>query len=383
MYRLARACRPALRRPKVSSNPSPAVLALRRTFFWSSSSSSAAAGATDLASSSIPQVSSDLLPLLFGLVLANAVSSDDQETEASPPWKVESKGDKGYGAIAARDIAMGELLIAERPLCIWPQGLSEAQARELFEAMGKQEQDAFMQLARTEGEGPVKQLDEIRARRATNGFAIALPPVPGFSGSKTVAMVFPKIARLVSSSWTGAARFLASSSAVMAHLADRLSIRRYYAPPDCSTPNASQVMNFETLRMEVYPICSIPASTEITIEYLPGMITSTSSERSAALRSSFGFDRCLCSVCSAPPAEVAASDARRLEIKRLSEGLRDGRADRKATLGKMERIRTLLEEEGFKGLPAFGDPSVSNAYAVYATMHARAQREGAGASLAA
>ncbi|GAA5962368.1 hypothetical protein JCM21900_005097 [Sporobolomyces salmonicolor] len=349
MHRLARACRPALARPIASSKPSPAVPVLRRTFFWSSSSSSAAAGATDLASSSIPQVSSDLLPLLFGVVLASAVSSDDAEPEASPPWKVESKGDKGYGAIAARDIAMGERLIAERPLCIWPQGLSEAQARELFEAMGKQEQDMFMQLARTEGEGPVKQLDEIRARRATNGFAIALPPVPGFSGSKTVAMVFPKIARINHS----------------------------------CTPNASQVMNFETLRMEVYPICSIAASTEITIEYLPGMITSTSSERRAALRSSFGFDRCLCSVCSAAPAEVAASDARRLEIKQLSEGLRGGRADRKATLGKMERIRTLLEEEGFKGLPAFADPSVSNAYAVYATLHARAQREGTGASLTA
>lgn len=44
----------------------------------------------------------------------------------------------------------------------------------------------FLELARTEGEGEVKELDEIRAIRATNGFAVELP-----GGGKTASMVFP------------------------------------------------------------------------------------------------------------------------------------------------------------------------------------------------
>lgn len=41
------------------------------------------------------------------------------------------------------------------------------------------------------------ELDEIRSRRAANGFSIALPAVAGYSESENVAMVFPKISRCV------------------------------------------------------------------------------------------------------------------------------------------------------------------------------------------
>lgn len=95
--------------------------------------------------------------------------------------------------MAARDLARGELLVAERPLCVWPQGLSGVQAQELFSQMGEREQKVFMQLAVTEGEGS-KGMGEILARRATNGFAVQLPL--GGNGPRTVSMVFPKIARL-------------------------------------------------------------------------------------------------------------------------------------------------------------------------------------------
>jgi hypothetical protein len=106
--------------------------------------------------------------------------------------------------------------------------------------------------------------------------------------------------------------------------------------------------------MEVYPITAISPSTEVCIEYLP-LITSIRSERQRALQSSFGFTSCLCALCVAPIEVVEKSDERRREIKSLSEGLRDGRKDRKGTMVKMERIRVLLEEEGYKGLPEFGE----------------------------
>ncbi|GAA5947674.1 hypothetical protein JCM3765_001028 [Sporobolomyces pararoseus] len=333
MQRLFRSARPtfskATTRPRTISAP-------RRSFFWSGSSGSSAA--VDLAPTSIPHASQDLLPFLFGVVLANAADEDDVDKLHSPPWKVTSMAGKGFGAVAEKDLELGELLIAERPLCIWPANLDERQARELFEQLDEREQKVYMDLAPCVATDV--ELDEVRSRRAANGFSIALPSVPGYCGTQTVAMMFPKISRINHS----------------------------------CTPNASQVMNFMTLRMEVFSVAKVPSGTEVTIEYVPGLITQTWAERQKALHESFGFDKCLCEVCSASPTEIAKSDSRRLEIKRLSETL-EGVKDREATLAKFERIRVLLEEEGFKGLPAFANSNVSSAFRVYLGLRARAQRE--------
>lgn len=109
--------------------------------------------------------------------------------------------------------------------------------------------------------------------------------------------------------------------------------------------------------MEVYPIATIPKHAEVVIEYLPQLIIQPHATRQLSLKSSFGFDKCLCPVCTAPPEEIERSDHRRLEIRSLSEGLIGGRTDRAKTLGSMERIRVLLEEEGYQGLPEFGESS--------------------------
>lgn len=162
-----------------------------RRSFWSSSASTATATATptvvveELASSSIPHVADSLLPILLAVVLSASSSSDDDNDDPAPPWTVQQTS-KGFGAFTSRPIQRGELLIAERPLCVWPQGLSEGQARELFNQLGEKEQKVFMALSRTEGEGPVKELDEIRAIRATNGFALQLP-----GAGTTAGFVFP------------------------------------------------------------------------------------------------------------------------------------------------------------------------------------------------
>lgn len=187
-------------RPRVGPRSRPAP---RRTLFWGATPGAAASAATagaaagsELAATHVPSVAGDLLPLVLGVVLAHAAIDDegDDDRLTQPPWKVESFGDKGSGAVAARDIARGERLIAERPLCIWPNNLSEDEARRLFEAMTPTEQSLFMDLARTEGTGSVKALDEIRARRATNGFSIPLLDASGKSQG-AAGMVFPKIAR--------------------------------------------------------------------------------------------------------------------------------------------------------------------------------------------
>lgn len=105
--------------------------------------------------------------------------------------------------------------------------------------------------------------------------------------------------------------------------------------------------------MEVYALNSLPKNTEITIEYLP-LITSTRAERRAALVTRFGFSSCLCDLCAAPDDVVAQSDQRRIEMRKLGEGIKRGRADRAGTMARFERIRVLLEEEGYNGLPEFG-----------------------------
>ncbi|GAA5944284.1 hypothetical protein JCM10213_003212 [Rhodosporidiobolus nylandii] len=335
MYRL----RPSVRSLRAPARPTPRPSTSRS--FWSSSSpspstfvASTSSAAAD-AAGSIPSVAPDLLPLLFGVVLANAASEDGEEERERGEWEVrEGGGGEGVGAFAKRDVKMGELLIAERPLCVWPNGLSELQARQLFDQMTPAQQKVFMSL--TDG-GPETrgQLDEIRVRRACNGFSLPVPGVGG-QGGGNMGFVFPRIA---------------------------------------SAPNATQVMNWTTLRLELYAITPVPAGREITIEYLPTLITLTHRERQSALKTSFGFSRCLCSACSAPPEEIARSDARRMEIKSLVGSLRAGRGDRKMTMGRMERIRVLCEEEGVRGLPDFGDESINSSFAVYKTLHARQQQE--------
>ncbi|GAA6009933.1 hypothetical protein JCM10207_002163 [Rhodosporidiobolus poonsookiae] len=342
MLRLIRSARPRAV-PAAALSLSPI---LHRSLFGfpsssSSSSSSSLSSLPDLSSSSIPSVDPSLLPLLFGVVLANAVTSDDDNAEQalhSPPWVVRSSSPgAGLGAFATEDIDLGRLLIAERPLCAWPNGIGQAEARELFDRMSDRQKEVFMSLT-DGGEATQGRLDEIRVRRACNGFSLPVPGVDGSEG-KNVGFVFPKIA---------------------------------------STPNATQVMNWTTLRLELYAITPIPLNTEITIEYLPSLITLTHSERRSALRTSFGFTSCLCPTCTASPAQIAASDARRMEIKRLVGTLRGGVKDRKRTLEGMERIRVLCEEEGVRGLPDFGDENVNHSFAVYKTLHARQQRAAEG-----
>jgi len=120
-----------------------------------------AAASAGLGPHSIPHVDPSLLPVLFAIILTilapahtdEGEDEDGNDTLHNPPWVVTdfSADGKGFGAVAARDIHLGERLIAERPVCVWPQGLSPQKANELFEVMDPHAQKVFMELARTEG----------------------------------------------------------------------------------------------------------------------------------------------------------------------------------------------------------------------------------------
>ena len=84
-------------------------------------------------------------------------------------------------------------------------------------------------------------------------------------------------------------------------------------------PNAHNNWNSEAEHKTIYATRDIAAGEEITIPYDRG---GPSAERRAHLLEFFGFD-CNCRVCSLPPAELQASDKRRLMIQNLDEAIGD------------------------------------------------------------
>lgn len=121
-----------------------------------------------------------------------------------------------------------------------------------------------------------------------------------------------------------------------------------------SIPNASQSFNAQTFRMEVYAIRDIEPGEEICIEYLPTLVTQTKRERIASLNSSFMMRECLCPLCTSSEYDIAKSDARRTNIKAISEQLSQGSLDRNAALSRMAEMRDLLRDENYLGPPEFG-----------------------------
>ncbi|KDE06233.1 hypothetical protein MVLG_03392 [Microbotryum lychnidis-dioicae p1A1 Lamole] len=328
--------------------------AVNRAMAWKTTGAASAAASSSTSSlpflfpltstfSEIPSIAPDVFPLLLAVLLTTLDEDDPSSSSSSltPPWTVlPTSSGSGYGAFASSSLTLGQLLIAERPLCIWPQGLSEQEAQKLFDRLTDDKKKVYLSLAgevskEGDGDGP---RDRVRAVRTTNGFGIELPE----SGGIVVGMVFPKIARINHS----------------------------------CRPNAAQAMNFRTLRMEVYPLTSIAPSSEITIEYLP-LITQSRTQRQKTLQSSFGFSSCLCPLCTSSPQETEASDLRRAELSRLAKEVKQGgrTGDRKGTIKRLERMSVVLLEEGYEGMPEFEDEVVSNAYAAYRTMSIRQGKE--------
>lgn len=157
----------------------------------------------------IPQVASELLPRLFSILFS---ARQDLPVLPSAPFRTVPIPSKGLGSIATRPIARGELLISEPPLVVWPQGITAETARAHIDALSPEGRELFWGLGNGGPEG--SKLDEVLAIRATNGFAVELPPVEAHiplvnaTGEpearldadenlpKVASMIFPRIARL-------------------------------------------------------------------------------------------------------------------------------------------------------------------------------------------
>jgi len=305
----------------------------------------------------LPQVSADLLPLLFAILLASQQDRDEQEqgnSHSDPSAKlftVKSVSDKGLGAFASRDIARGEVIITERPLFIWPTKLDAATAHELVAQLTPSAKNAFFGLANAAD--PTSQLDPILAIRATNAFAVELPPLPRGTipaGNllppnatttlpTTASFIFPRIARINHS---------------------------------CA-PNADHSMDWQALRMSVYATTAISASEEVSIEYTSGLVQMARDARREVLKRDFGFE-CHCPVCAQTGEALAKSDARRRELDAIVAALGSGSvAGRKEMWSALQRMEELLAQEGYKAMPEFTNPRISSAYVGYKEIQQRKQ----------
>ncbi|KAH6615474.1 hypothetical protein B0J18DRAFT_459495 [Chaetomium sp. MPI-SDFR-AT-0129] len=83
-------------------------------------------------------------------------------------------------------------------------------------------------------------------------------------------------------------------------------------------PNAYTRFKHEALQLSIGALRDIAEGEEITHSYIP--LGLTSAERAQKLRP-WGFT-CTCSLCTAPPDELAASDARRRELQQLNGAAR-------------------------------------------------------------
>ena len=160
---------------------------------------------SNLSADALPSITSDYTALLLGVVLS-ATTSPSEEIESFKV--VESEAGKGYGVLATRRIDRGEIIISERPLCVWEQGLTIEIARKRFDQLSPIQQKAYMELCPAQ-EGLQGVENEILSRRAANGFAINLPPladgmvVPGFEEGTEhpLGFVFSRISRF-NHSWS-------------------------------------------------------------------------------------------------------------------------------------------------------------------------------------
>ncbi|KAK4119155.1 SET domain-containing protein [Parathielavia appendiculata] len=110
-------------------------------------------------------------------------------------------------------------------------------------------------------------------------------------------------------------------------------------------PNAFIHFSETTLSMTVWSARDIEPEEEITITYTGAGLTSK--ERHKSLENVWGF-KCQCSLCTAPPVVLKASDTRREEIRRLQDKVvelaQQGRFSK--AIEAAERLFTLVDEEG-------------------------------------
>lgn len=267
------------------------------------------------------------------------------------PYTVDEMPGKGKGATASRYIARGEVIISERPLLVWPSQLDASRARELIDGLTEPARKAYLSLANASEPG--SNLDPILGIRATNGFSVELPSLPDKLVPATLLAPRPSVASFI--------------------FPDIARINHSCAP--C----ADHSIDWSKLKMTVYATTDIPSGSEITIEYMPALLQMSRDERRRVLKRDFGFI-CQCQVCSLQGQDLEKSDSRRNEIDTIVGVLGDGQLSRAQMWLALEKLESVIAEEGYKAMPEFDNAKVSTAYVGYLSIKRQKAESGNTAS---
>ncbi|KAI9745868.1 MAG: hypothetical protein M1818_000549 [Claussenomyces sp. TS43310] len=185
---------------------------------------------------------------------------------------------KGKGLIASQDISPGTCILSEAPLfttaSLTSRETIERDLGTIVRSLPREGQRAFLSLHNNHpGRDPLSNI--VR----TNAYPLG----PGSS----IGAIFPTIARLNHS----------------------------------CRPNAQHAWNPAQQRETVRALRHIPAGAELTLSYSAG---GPSDERRRLLKQHFGFD-CACDVCTLPPNERRASDARLRRAQQLDAAIGDSK----------------------------------------------------------
>mmetsp|Transcript_60356 Transcript_60356/g.168642 ORF Transcript_60356/g.168642 Transcript_60356/m.168642 type:complete len:413 (+) Transcript_60356:58-1296(+) len=206
--------------------------------------------------------------------------------------------DKGFGAVATRDIARGELVVAEKPLICYRDDASWQYAvQRQFDALPASAQEAVLRL---------EDVNMFGGQRT----------VPGIVGTNTVGCS--------SESFDG----------VVCETCSRFN--------HSCIPNCEQTWDETTSKECIFASTDIKAGEELCISYVQPFISAK--ERSSILEESYKF-RCACPACSSGS---AGSDGRRERLRQLAEDIGDGVdvIDAMAGVGTAKELLALFDEEG-------------------------------------
>ncbi|KAL8349328.1 hypothetical protein RB601_001898 [Gaeumannomyces tritici] len=278
-----------------------------------------------------PSIAAATAPLVDGLDLAWGLPSSSgvfpvaptgwrkepdahvRESRSPPPYEVRPVEGKGMGVVANASIMPGELLFRERPVLVdmmarhW--SVDSRQHRAMLDR-------ALARLPPAD-RAHVKALSYhskehiVEGIMKANSFAITLNGVP-HSG------LYPKIARI----------------------------------NHACKPNTYVRYRRSTMELEVVAYREIEPGTELTVSYTPLNILS---EDRRQLLGRWGFE-CTCSLCSADPHIVQASDSNRMRLQDILKGLSDPEFREDFAGGSydcivrndMDEMQNIMFEEGFE-----------------------------------
>ena len=223
-------------------------------------------------------------------------------TNSNPAYEVKPSEGKGLGLFATRDIAAGELILAEKPL------FTASDAKHISDALSQlseEQKKAFHELLSGGGANGTSKGDKADSDEATfRRLAIALTR-PGTEGHERLA-VFTTISRInhscspnVCVSWNEQHGSLHRRNSSTAHTGTGAGVGK-----------AHEAKGQET----VYAIMPIKAGDELYTQNFP--VYNTQTARKKYSQQSCGFT-CSCPACSA--AHDPESDARRVRIGDLDD----------------------------------------------------------------